>query len=158
MKAINSNVPISYTWPKRIYILTLIVLAFTGFGQMPIFKRYYITSIPGLGWSANYFATHYVHYVAASVLIALIVYTIFHFYIAGKKYYRLHPVAYLPLSIMAGIVVTGIFRVLKNLPNVVFSPGFTMFIDLTHLGLVLLYLFTALALLIAGKKWLIPRA
>jgi len=32
-----------------IYVAILIVMAFTGFGQMPIFKRYYISDIPRHG-------------------------------------------------------------------------------------------------------------
>ena len=33
---------------RWLYVLTLIVMGFTGFGQMPIFKRYYIADIPGI--------------------------------------------------------------------------------------------------------------
>ena len=32
------------------YLTTVFFLTLTGFGQMPIFKRYYIADIPGLGW------------------------------------------------------------------------------------------------------------
>jgi len=32
------------------YLITVIFLVLSGFGQMPIFKRYYIADIPGLGW------------------------------------------------------------------------------------------------------------
>jgi hypothetical protein len=35
---------------RWVYILTLFAMALTGFGQMPIFKRYYISDIPGMGW------------------------------------------------------------------------------------------------------------
>jgi hypothetical protein len=58
---------------------------------------------------------------------------------------------------LAGIVVTGIFRVVKNLPDIVFSPGFTMFIDIAHLCFMPLYILTALAALLFGKRWLRER-
>ena len=32
------------------YLISVFFLALSGFGQMPIFKRYYIADIPGLGW------------------------------------------------------------------------------------------------------------
>ncbi|OPX36471.1 MAG: hypothetical protein B1H12_06995 [Desulfobacteraceae bacterium 4484_190.2] len=57
---------------------------------------------------------------------------------------------------MGGIVVTGIFRVFKNLPNVVFPPGFTLFIDIAHLGFMMVYLFSALFFLII-KSGLVVR-
>ena len=47
------------------YILTLFVMVLTGFGQMPIFKRYYISDIPGMGWLAKFYVTHYIHYLGA---------------------------------------------------------------------------------------------
>ncbi|MBW2050308.1 MAG: hypothetical protein JRJ09_17530, partial [Deltaproteobacteria bacterium] len=56
---------------KTLYILTFIVMAFTGFGQMPIFKRYYISDIPGMAWSADFYATHYIHYMGAILLLGL---------------------------------------------------------------------------------------
>ena len=40
-------------WVKILYILTLIFMALTGFGQMPIYNRYYMSDIPGLGWLAE---------------------------------------------------------------------------------------------------------
>ena len=34
---------------RYVYLITVFFLTLTGFGQMPIFKRYYIADIPGLG-------------------------------------------------------------------------------------------------------------
>jgi len=140
-------------WLKWSYIGLLIVMAFTGFGQMPIFKRFYISDIPGLGWSADFYATHYVHYLGAILLFVLIAYCITDFLIIGRSEFRLTASAYVRIALLAGIVVTGIFRVLKNLPDVVFSPGFTMFIDIAHLGFMMLYLVTALIFVIVGSGW-----
>ena len=141
---------------RRLYILTFIVLAFTGFGQMPIFKRYGLSSIPGLGWSANYYATHYIHYLGAIFLIALMAYTAADFFSARRKYFRLTRAGIVQIVLLSAVVATGVFRVLKNLPDVVFSPGFTMFIDLSHLSFMMLYFLAALFLLITGRKWLSP--
>jgi hypothetical protein len=55
---------------------------------------------------------------------------------------------------LAGIVATGVFRVLKNLPDVVFSPGFTLFIDIAHLGFMMAYLVLALIFAITRSAWL----
>jgi hypothetical protein len=123
-----------------IYILTFIVMAFTGFGQMPIFKRYYVSDIPGMGWSADFYLTHYIHYLGAIFLLGLFAYVIVDYVLSGRKELTLTSSAYVRIVLLGGIVITGIFRVLKNMPDVVFSPGFTLVIDISHLGFMMLYL------------------
>ncbi len=49
--------------------LSTFVLIFTGFGQMPMYKRYMIDQLPGLAWSSNYAVTLHLHYLAAMVLV-----------------------------------------------------------------------------------------
>ncbi len=147
-------------WPplaRAVYALTFVVMAFTGFGQMPIFKRYYVSDIPGMGWSADFYLTHTIHYLGAIFLIALILYAIGHYILEGKREARLTPAAYVRIVFLAGIVITGVFRVLKNLPDMVFSPGFTLFIDVSHLGFMMAYLVAALAFKITGRGWLEKR-
>lgn len=139
---------------KLIYLFLFIILAFTGFGQMPIFKRYGISSIPGMSWSADYYITHYIHYLGAIVLLAVIAYALFDFISCGRKSLRLTAAGSIQIALLAGVVLTGVFRVLKNLPHVVFSPGFTMFIDLSHLGFMMMYLSVALFLRLTGRRWL----
>jgi hypothetical protein len=136
------------------YVLTMIVLGFTGFGQMPIFKRYYISDIPGMAWSADFFVTHTIHYLLAMILLALLAYFISDYFLTGKKEFRLTSSAYLQIFLLGSIVITGVLRVLKNLPDVSFSPGFTLFIDISHLALVMVYVFVAIFFLFTGAKWI----
>ena len=138
-----------------VYTATFILMAFTGFGQMPIFKRYYISDIPGLGWSANFYLTHYIHYIGAIFLLVLFTYAIMDFILSGRKEFSLTSSAYVRIAILGGIVITGIFRVLKNLPDVVFSPGFTLFIDISHLCFMMLYLLVAVVFLIMKSGWVV---
>lgn len=51
-----------------------ILLIFSGFGQMPMYKRYFITAIPGLHWSGNFEITLAMHYLTAIVFTAAITY------------------------------------------------------------------------------------
>jgi hypothetical protein len=138
---------------RWVYGFTFIVMAFTGMGQMPIFKRYYISDIPGMGWSADFFLTHYIHYLGAIFLGGLIAYILADFLFAGRRVLRLTPRAYVQGLFLAGIVVTGAFRVLKNLPDIVFSPGVTMMIDISHLVFMLLYVTTALIFAFGKIGW-----
>lgn len=137
----------------RIYILAFIVMAFTGFGQMPIFKRYYVSDIPGMGWSAHFFLTHYIHYLGAIFLLGLFSYVIVDYILSGRKQVSLTSSAYVRIALLGGIVITGIFRVLKNLPDVVFSPTFTLFIDISHLCFMMLYLLMAIVFMIMKSGW-----
>ena len=54
--------------------LSGILLLFSGFGQMPMYKRYNVVKIPGLAWSSNYEITLLIHYVAASIFCAVILF------------------------------------------------------------------------------------
>jgi hypothetical protein len=145
-------------WVKPAYLFVLFMLGLTGFAQMPIFGRYYIADIPGLGWLDLYYVTHTVHYLGAIVLLALVIYCGVVYGALFRKQYRLAVLARVRIGLLAGIVVTGIFRVVKNLPDIVFSPGVTMFIDIAHLGFMMLYIFASLVALISGKRWLLDRS
>lgn len=143
---------------RWLYGIIMVVMAFTGFGQMPIFKRYYIASIPGLGWSADYYVTLAIHYLGASLLLAFVAYVVVDYLYAGKRSLHITPSGYVRMAILAALIITGVFRVLKNLPDVVFSPGFTMAIDLTHMGFMMAYGAAALLFWRMKSRWIAERA
>lgn len=47
--------------------LSGLVLLLTGIFELPVAKRYYIITVPGLGWSADFITSLYLHYAAAFV-------------------------------------------------------------------------------------------
>ena len=79
-------------------------------------------------------------------------YKILEYFLSGRKEYRLTGAAYARIALLAGIVGTGILRVIKNLPDVSFSPGFTLFFDVAHLSFMMVYLLCALAFSIAKAR------
>jgi hypothetical protein len=139
---------------KLVFIILFIVMAFSGFGQMPIFKRYYIADSPGMGWAADFYLTHYIHYLCAIFLLGFFAYVVTDYLVSVRKRYLLTPSAYVRIAILGCIVGTGIFRVLKNLPDVVFSPGFTMFTDISHLVFMMAYLAAGLIFIIFRLGWI----
>jgi len=57
-----------------------ILLLFSGFGQMPMYKRYNVVKIPGLSWSDNYEITLLIHYITASLFCAAVLFhLVYHF-------------------------------------------------------------------------------
>jgi hypothetical protein len=141
---------------RWVYGIILAAMAFTGFGQMPVYKRYYVSALPGMGWSADYYFTLAIHYVGAALLLAFLGYVIGDFLLKGKKAFRVTASGYGRMALLAGLVLTGVFRVLKNLPDVDFSAGLTMLVDISHLVFMMGYGATALVFWRMKARWMVP--
>ena len=154
----SQNITKTISAPVRwLYLTTIFFLTLSGFGQMPIFKRYYIADIPGLGWLAEFYVTHYIHYLGAILFLTLAAYMIIDYFILGRKTKRMTATGYVRFAILAGIVGSGIFLVIKNLSGSRLPSDFIIFLDLCHLGLVMAFLFVSLYCLIYKKKWTTAR-
>jgi hypothetical protein len=144
--------------PIRAFYMTLLLfMALSGFGQMPIFKRYYIADLPGLGWLAQFYVTHYIHYVGAALLLAIAAHYLVRFFIAERPRRRVSAYGLIQGGIMLTIVVTGALRVIKNYEGYYLSSGMIVFLDILHLAAVMLMLVVGLWGLIARKRWTITR-
>jgi len=157
MNQINPNTRVISRPLRWLYLTTTFFLVLTGFGQMPIFKRYYIADIPGLGWLAQFFVTHYIHYLGAIVLLALIAYIAADYLFLKRNSRCMTASGYIRLVLLTGILVSGGLLVIRNLTGTHFSPGFIIFLDVTHLGLVMVFLFVSLYCLIRKKHWTTER-
>ena len=142
---------------RVLYIITVFSMALTGFGQMPIYKRYYLADIPGLQWLANFWTTRYVHYLGAVLLLALLAYVVFDYLVLNRKTVKITLTGHLRGVLLAGIVTTGILFVLKNFPVYLFPPAFITILDLGHLGFVMSFLLVSLYCLVFKKKWTTTR-
>ena len=142
---------------RWIYLMTTFSLVLTGFGQMPIFKRYYIADIPGLGWLAEFFVTHYIHYLGAVVVLALAAYILTDYLVDQRNSRRMTTNGWIRTGLLTGILVSGGLLVIRNLTGTHFSPGVIIFLDITHLGLVVVFLFVSLYCLIRKKHWTTER-
>ena len=145
------------TYFKPVYLFLLFGMGLTGFAQMPIFKRYYIADLPGLAWLADFYATHYLHYIGAVILAGFFTYAAVVYFGLMRKRFQLTWAAYIRIALLALMVVTGIFRVLKNLPDVVFSPEFTMAIDIFHLIIMMSLMIFGIVFIVLKKKWLFEK-
>lgn len=56
-------------WGTAISILLLII---SGMGQLPVYKRYNVTSLPGGEWLGSFFEMLDLHYLAAGILIFVV--------------------------------------------------------------------------------------
>lgn len=119
----------------RLYGIVLALITLTGFGQMPIFKRYYIADVPGLGWLAEFYVTHAVHYLTASMLLALAGYWAALFVIRKKRLSSLTRTGLAKAVLLVGLMVSGGMMVVRNLPGIYFSHMAIHLMNLVHLGL-----------------------
>jgi len=138
---------------RYFYMTLLFLMALSGFGQMPIFKRYYIADIPGLGWLAQFYVTHYIHYLGAVALLAIGAYTLVRYMTVERPRRRISPYGLLQGLIMATIVLTGLLRVVKNYEGYYLSSGLIVFLDILHLAAVMLFLLVGLWGLRSKKRW-----
>ena len=58
--------------------LSGLVLLLTGIFELPVGKRYYIIDVPGLGWSADFITSLYLHYAAAFVFTIAAMFHVFY--------------------------------------------------------------------------------
>ena len=135
------------------YLVVIFFLTLTGFGQMPIFQRYYIADIPGLGWLAEFFVTHYIHYLAAVLFLAFASYMIVDYLVLKRKSRKMTATGYVRTALIAGILASGLFLVVRNLAGSNLSSAFIIGLDLGHLGLVMAFLFVSLYCMIFKKQW-----
>lgn len=136
-----------------IFRISVAILAVTGLGQMPLYKRYYVADIPGLGFLADFYLLHWIHYAAAAVFLFLLLE-----WAAMKAalYFRqgrrptLGELFLAP--ILTVLVATGFLRVLKNFPSIAVSPAEAMVTDIVHLVAALFFGLASLALYVLRRR------
>lgn len=149
---------------RMVYGLTLFFIALSGFAQMPIFKRYYIADIPGLGWLAQFYVTHVIHYALAALLMGFCAYVAFDYFLhrrnSGPKKSQITENTNMTMSArvkagaLSGLIITGIFMVVKNLSGIYFSHGVVIGLDLLHLVFAMVLLGATAYTWVRGRSWI----
>jgi hypothetical protein len=143
---------------RGLYVFSMIFLGLTGFAQMPIFKRYYIADIPGLGWLAQFYVTHYMHYLGAILLLALLAYAVVDFVAGNGRQLTLTPAGYVRGAMVGGLVLSGVLLVIRNQSGIHMDPRLIIFLDLFHMGLVMALLVTSAYCLVRRRPWVCQRS
>ena len=138
-------------WLRGALALSIFMATLTGFGQMPIFKRYYIADIPGLGWLGQFYVTHFLHYLFGALLLAISGYLAAEWALGASGGVRLTGWGKARSLILIGILLTGIALALKNFAGYLYSPAVIVGLDLIHLGLVMIWIVVSLFALISRK-------
>lgn len=138
----------------RIYGLALVVTIFTGFGNMPLWKRYYIADIPGMAWAGHFFRNVQVHYITGAMLLALAAYFIVAYFMMMRgRGIILGKTGVIRAVLLGFALLTGLVMAVKNLPGIDFPMGLLIAMNFSHMGSAMLLLFFTLGCVIAKSPW-----
>jgi hypothetical protein len=150
----SSPSPVAKIFRQRyLYRLLIFICALTGFGQMPIYKRYYMADIPGFGWLADFYVTRLVHYAGAALLLGLLTYALVDYLLRRRTLGAISGSAVGRVGLLAVIVLSGLFFILKNLAGAYYPPAAIIAGNLIHLGAVMAFLMMSLYCLLFRKGW-----
>ena len=141
--------PLFPVWQKRLTLVAALGLALTGMGQMPIFSRYYIADIPGLGWLGHYQTTAALHLALGAALVFLLTSYAASWLAAGASRPGLTTAGKWRVGLYSAIALTGVVRVMQNGSWAMVGPMQVRYLDWLHLGLAMGLLAFAMA---AGRK------
>lgn len=138
---------------KRLYPILLVIVLFTGFGNMPIYKRYYISNLPGLGWSSNFYVNLNVHYVVGALLLGMGAYFLL-LYLRQKPPEKQLTISGKLRAVAFGLaLLSGIAMAIRNLSGVNFDFGLQMAVTFLHLGMAMFLLVLSIGSGILKKRW-----
>jgi len=73
-----SRHPITVRLTHWAVALSGFALLFSGFGELPMYKRYKLASLPGMGWAADFTINLKIHYLAAFIFTFAVIFHIFY--------------------------------------------------------------------------------
>lgn len=120
-------------WISRAYLVAMTMLAFTGMMQMPLAKRYYLTDIPGMAWTGDFYFTHKLHYLFGALLLFVAGMVAIHWLLEWKDKLVLTPLGRARAAVLGVLIVSGGLRVYRNFPDVTLSPAAVVTIEWVHL-------------------------
>lgn len=139
---------------KVLYGVATSLALFTGFGNMPLWKRYYVADVPGLGWSGDFFTNVNIHILAGSLLLTIGVYAMTTSLMLGRsRAGRLTLSGKIRGVLLALALLTGILMAVKNLPGVHFSMALLMIFNFSHMTAAMLFMISAIVALIFRHPW-----
>jgi hypothetical protein len=138
---------------KRLYPVALTIALFTGFGNMPIYKRYYISAIPGLEWSGNFYINLNIHYGCGVVLLGLAVYFSLIYLKTSTSTDRLTATGLLRAVFFGLSLLTGILLAIRNLAEINFDFGSQMIVVFMHLGTAMILLVLSIGCAVVSSPW-----
>lgn len=145
--------PIERAWLKWLYGLISIAAIFTGFGNMPLYGRYYVADVPYLQWTGDFIANVKVHTVAGASLLTLALYFLIVYLLMRSRGVQLTRTGFVQFLFLWLVLLSGVVMAIKNLPEVVFDLPVLMTMNFLHMGSAILFVLVSLLGLIYRGQW-----
>jgi phosphoglycerol transferase MdoB-like AlkP superfamily enzyme len=136
--------------PGLIYKFALGFALFSGFGQMPILKRYYFSDLPLMGWTQSFYVLSDIHYIAAALILMLMAWRIFGGGEILSRSWSWGPRSNWTYILLAVLIISGGLKVLRN-AGLYLPPPLLVIADFSHLGSAIATLITLIAGLFRKK-------
>jgi len=68
-----------------IFAISGLALLFSGFGELPMYKRYMVTEIPFMGWAGDFHIQLKIHYIAAIAFVGILVFHVIYHGLLGHR-------------------------------------------------------------------------
>lgn len=146
----NAVEPSSIKW---IYGLAALLAIFTGFGNMPLYGRYYIADLPGFHWTGNFIANVKVHYLFGAVLLALGIYYLLLYLLVRNRGLRFTKMGLAQAGALMLVLLSGLIMAVKNFPGVIFDLPLQIGMNFFHLGSAMLFVLVTFGGLIFRRRW-----
>lgn len=137
-------------WISRLFIFLVAALSFTGLTQMPLAKRYALTTLPGMAWTGDFYLVHKIHYVLGAMLLFLAALAAVNWLKGWGRTLRLTSLGAARAVVVGGLLLSGLLRVYRNLPGVTLDPAYILTIEWAHLILFMVLGVLALVALMRG--------
>jgi hypothetical protein len=145
------------SWLTWLFGIILALAAFTGFGNMPLYRRYYIADLPGFAWTGDFFSNLYVHYSIGAVLVALSTYVGIQYMTVMRRDQRLTLSGFARAITLAMVLVSGFIMVLKNLPDTMIPFPWVAVLTLGHMAFAVLTLVLFFFSILMRWRWAVSR-
>ena len=136
---------------KWLYFIAAGMAIFSGMGQMPIMKRYYISDLPLMGWSQDFFIMSDLHYLSVALLLGLLAWRLSLSRRAVYMSWSWGPRSAWGWTLLTLLFISGAFKVARN-AGVFLDPFLIMVLDFIHLGSGMAFMFTGLFVLIGKPR------
>jgi len=125
---------------------------FTGFGNMPLYGRYYIADLPGFHWSGNFIVNLKLHLIVGAIFLALVIYRFMGILIQGQNLAAFTILEKLTGLALALVVLSGLLAGIKNFAFLTPALALNMTLTFFHLGSAILLMIVGLAFLLVRPK------
>lgn len=136
---------------RWLYFLAAGLAVLSGMGQMPIMKRYYISDLPLMGWSQDFFIMSDLHYLAVALLLGLLAWRLSLSRRVIDTSWSWGPRTKWGWTLLTLLFISGVFKVARN-AGVFLDPFLIMVLDFVHLGSGMAFMFTGLFALIGRSR------